>query len=249
MILIDEPELNLHPALQQRFIEQLSEFSPNGMIFATHSLGLARSCADKIYSFKKQGSNTTVCLYERTPNLVEFLGEMGFAAHAELGYDRILLVEGVHDIKVFRQFLRIFGLEHKTVVLFLGGNQMATGDREHELSEIKRLTDRVYAIADSEREHQDGSPDAKRLAFEASCEKLKIPVQLTKFRATENYFSDRAVKEALGNSYSALGPYENIKNSANGWAKADNWKIAAKMNIKEIQQTDIGAFIRDAMGD
>lgn len=72
LILIDEPELNLHPALQQRFIEQLSEFGQDGIIFATHSLGLARTAADPIYSFRRQGPDTHVHLYEGIPNLVEF---------------------------------------------------------------------------------------------------------------------------------------------------------------------------------
>ena len=55
IILIDEPELNLHPSLQQRFLLQLASYASDGVIFATHSLGLARATAAQIYSFRKTG--------------------------------------------------------------------------------------------------------------------------------------------------------------------------------------------------
>jgi predicted ATPase len=49
-ILIDEPELNLHPTLQLDFLTTLGSFAKNGVFFATHSYGLSRSSAELIYS-------------------------------------------------------------------------------------------------------------------------------------------------------------------------------------------------------
>lgn len=247
LLLIDEPELNLHPALQQRFIEQLAEFAPDGIIFATHSLGLARTTADPIYSFKRSNGRSTVHRYDAIPNLVEFLGEMSFAAQKELGYDRILLVEGLHDVKVFKQILRFFDVEHRTVVLFMGGNQMATSDRAHELIEIKRLSDKVFAIADSEREAEMGEPSHNRTSFQKTCNELSIPVLLTTRRAIENYFSDRAIKAALGDSHGGLAPYQALNTTPNGWHKSKNWKIAAEMSRAEFENTDVGMFIREVV--
>lgn len=39
-ILIDEPELNLHPTLQRNFLTRLASYASEGIIFATHSIGL-----------------------------------------------------------------------------------------------------------------------------------------------------------------------------------------------------------------
>ncbi len=82
ILLMDEPELNLHPALQQRFLLQLAEFARDGVYYATHSMGLARSTATRIYSFQKRGQLAEVHPYEATPHLAELLGELGFAINS-----------------------------------------------------------------------------------------------------------------------------------------------------------------------
>ncbi len=46
LLLIDEPELNLHASLQLDFLSVLARYTKYGVVFATHSLGLARSSAD-----------------------------------------------------------------------------------------------------------------------------------------------------------------------------------------------------------
>jgi hypothetical protein len=41
LILIDEPETNLHPALQKNFLAHLASYAEDGILFSTHSIGLA----------------------------------------------------------------------------------------------------------------------------------------------------------------------------------------------------------------
>ncbi len=52
-ILIDEPETNLHPSLQLDFLTRLTSYAGQGILFATHSIGLARASADHIYSVRR----------------------------------------------------------------------------------------------------------------------------------------------------------------------------------------------------
>ena len=47
-ILIDEPEMGLHPSLQLDFLTTLGSYATEGVIFSTHSLGLARASAERI---------------------------------------------------------------------------------------------------------------------------------------------------------------------------------------------------------
>jgi hypothetical protein len=54
-ILIDEPELNLHPSLQVDFLTTLASYAEHGVLFATHNLGLARAVSDRVYSVRKVG--------------------------------------------------------------------------------------------------------------------------------------------------------------------------------------------------
>lgn len=243
IVFIDEPETNLHPSLQIDFLLALAQYATVGCVFSTHSIGLARSVARRIYSFQKGDRGTLVRPFEATPNYVEFLGELSFSAFKEMGHDRLLLVEGVNDVKAVQQLLRLVGKEHKTVLLPLGGNQLAAGGRELELSELTRLSSNICAIVDSERTAEEQPPVERRREFADTCQKLGITVCVTQRRAIENYFTDRAIKAGLGASFASLGPYETLKDASNAWRKSDNWKIARQMTVDELAGTDLGAFI------
>lgn len=245
IVFIDEPETNLHPSLQIDFMLALAQYAAVGCIFSTHSVGLARSVAQRIYSFKKTDRGVVVRPFEATPNYTEFLGELSFSSFKELGHDRLLLVEGVNDVKAMQQFLRLVGKEHTTVILPLGGNQLATAGREAELAELTRLSSNVNAIVDSERTSADSPPAERRMAFAETCRKLQIPVCVTERRALENYFTDVGVKSAFGAAFSALEPFQALKDAQNPWSKSDNWKVARQMTLAELTGTDLGTFLRE----
>ena len=242
-ILIDEPEINLHPSLQVDFLTSLASYANKGIIYATHSIGLARTTADYIYSFKENDDGILVDKFEETKELSEFIGEMSFSAYNDLGYNKILLVEGVTDVRTFQQFLRKLKKDHKIIIIPLGGDSLINKDRANELSEIKRITSEINIIIDSEKENKDASIPPNRLAFEKECEKLNINILITEKRAIENYLSDRAIKRIFSSKYQQLEPYELLKESKNSWGKTDNWKIAREMEWEEIKNTDVGSFL------
>jgi len=242
VILIDEPELNLHPALQIDFLTTLGSYASAAVVFATHSIGLARAATQRIFTFQRKAGRVTVAPFEQTPNYAEFLGEMSFSSFKEMGCDRVLLVEGVHDVLTAHQFLRKLNLDHKVVVLPLGGDSLARGGVDIELVEIGRLTDKISVLVDSERESEGGRPKKERAAFLNLCQRLKFDTCMTERRSIENYFSDQAVKAVHGEKYSALKPFERLRDSALPWGKGENWRIAREMSFEDIRNTDVGQF-------
>ena len=234
LILIDEPETNLHPTLQIDFLLKLAQYAKVGCLFSTHSVGLARSVAERIFTVQKGAQGPIVRPFEATPSYSEFLGELSFSSFKEIGCDRILLVEGVTDVKVVQQFLRLVGKEHSTVILPLGGDQLATGGREIEIQELRRLSKNIFALVDSERSSAGSSPAERRIKFEEICKKAGFDVCLTARRAIENYFPDYAVKAAFGPSFEELAPYELLSEHANGWRKSDSWKIAHHVKKSDL---------------
>jgi len=114
-ILIDEPELNLHPSLQIDFLTTLASYATEGIIFSTHNIGLARASADCIYSFytDEKGQNE-VRDFETIPRLSEFLGELSYAGYKDIGFQKVLLVEGSSEVRTIQQLLRKYGKDHKT---------------------------------------------------------------------------------------------------------------------------------------
>jgi len=243
ILLIDEPELNLHPSLQMDFLTSLASYVGEGVMFATHSVGLARATADRVYSFQKDGYRSIARPFEQTPNFAEFVGEMSFSSFKEMGFDTILLVEGVTEVKAIQQFLRLFKKDHQVVVIPLGGSAFIRAGMQAELAELKRLSKNIAVLIDSERTAPNGNLPATRDAFLHDCQALGFAAHATDLRAFENYLTQTAIQSVMGPKYRALGPYEPLKDVAPSWAKADNWRIARAMADADVLGTDVGKFL------
>ena len=239
-ILIDEPELNLHPSLQIDFLTTLGSYAERGVIFSTHSMGLARASAERVYAVRRLGqSESEVAPLESLPRLSEFVGELGFSGYKELGFEQILLVEGPTEVRTMQQFLRFLKKEHQIVMVNLGGASLINGARELELHELKRISPRITAIIDSERPAAGAQLDASRLAFQETCRTADILCYFLDRRATENYLSDNAIKKVKGPKYRALSEFEKLEGPNPSWSKSESWRIAREMDINDLRGTDL----------
>ena len=243
-ILIDEPESNLHPSLQLDFLTTLAFRATKGLLFATHSLGLARSAAERVYSVRKlKSGGSEIHPLEGTPDLAEFLGSVGFSSYQELGFEKVLLVEGPNDVLTIQQFLRKYNKEQRIVLLPLGGSSVINRERAAQLEEIKRITSDVVAIVDSERTEAGGALKEEVAAFQDTCESLGITCHVLERRALENYISDRALKVTFGDAYVAPEHFQRPKDLQLGWSKAETWRAAREMTLDELQGTDLATIL------
>lgn len=243
-ILVDEPELNLHPSLQIDFLTTLASYSTHGVLFSTHNMGLARASAERVYAVRrlKQGESEIRSL-EALPRLSDFVGELGFSGYKELGFDQLLLVEGATEVRTLQQFLRFIKKEHKIVIIPLGGSSLINGAREMELQELKRISPNISALIDSERDSDTAPLGIDRSGFQKVCAANSINCCVLQRRATENYLTDTAVKRVKGAKYTALNAYQKLESASPTWAKSENWRIAKEMDFSEIQGTDLGQFL------
>ena len=242
-ILLDEPELNLHPRLQVEFINRLLKYCNKGILIATHSLGLAHSVAQRIYVVNKgKGANeSTIKLFEATPSFTELLGELNFSAYPELGFKKLLLVEGPTDVTVFSTFLRKIGKYQDFIIWPLGGSSMINGERSTELSELKRLGGDVAIVCwiDSEISASGNAPSPARLKFAKDCAALGINVTISERRATENYFP-LEIAQKINPTVTSWGHYDLPPNT---WVKGSNWRMALDMDLKSLEGTDLYEFL------
>lgn len=244
-ILIDEPESHLHPALQVKFLSALELLASDGVVFTTHSIGLARTCADMVLVMQQdEKGRSTLRKFEAARNFSELMGELSFSQFHELGFSKILLCEGVTEVKTLRQFLRLWELESSVMVVPLGGNSLIDPKRYDEIAEFKRFGVDVFVLIDSEKNAAD-EVNAQRNMFVALCNKLfgDSHAMQTQRRATENYLTSRAIAVMKrSDKYRALEPFEDSENYSMFWGKNENWKIAAEMTKQELEGTDLAAF-------
>jgi hypothetical protein len=105
------------------------------------------------------------------------------------------------------------------------------------------LSNNIFALVDSERSNAGAHPAERRINFEEVCKRVGFDVSVTELRALENYFPDYAVKAAFGASFSELTPYERLADHANGWSKAENWRIAHHIAKADLPASDVGVFL------
>ena len=240
-ILIDEPELNLHPSLQVKFVMKLAGYASEGILFATHNIGLARSVAEEIYSVTASPGGSEVRRIDETPRLGELLGELNYEGYRPLGFDKVLLVEGRTSVKVFVEFLRLLNKDHEFLVVPM--SDLINQYSRDELQEVTRICPHTFAVVDSERQNPGDPIDVGIETFSQNCEGLQIDCLVLERRAIENYLPDRAINAAFpGAAYRALGPFEG-RGGARVWPKTENWKIARVMQRAEIEATDLGQFL------
>lgn len=241
-ILIDEPELNLHPSLQMDFLTTLASYASEGILFGTHSIGLARSAGDALYALRRDQAGASILTpYESTPRLAEFVGEVSFSGSPEFGFDRILLVEGVTEVRAVQQLLRRFKKEHKILLLQMGGKALINGSEgvATQLQEVKRITVSVSALIDSERTAASSPVEPRIQSFAELCQANGVACHVLDRRAIENYFPARAIEAGVGPGHPELGHFDKGQT----WRKADNWKITRQMTEDEIDGTDLGNFL------
>jgi hypothetical protein len=231
--------------MQAKFLSSLSSYASDGVYFATHSYGLARTTADQIYVLNKlSGGETDVRLQEETPDLPHVLSELTYSGYRELGFKKILLAEGVCDLPILRRFLRQLRKDQDVVVFPLGGDAMINAGRVAELEEVKRITTDLAVIIDSERANATDPLRRNRAEFQAACTSLDVVCHVLERRAIENYLTEPAIQKIKGPQYRALRPFERFTDIPLSWSKdKDNRDVSAEMTFDDIRTTDLGTFL------
>lgn len=245
LLLIDEPELNLHASLQLDFLTTLARYTKNGIVFATHSLGLARTAADRVYVFDKPvGKTSRVLNYDDAKaDPVTLLGQLSFAGHPAMGFSQVLLVEGKTELRAVMQLLKLYKKEHEVLLIPLHGASLINPTVEPELRGLLRTSKNVQYLIDSERATEGAALDTTRQGFVDLCSKLGIKGHVLERRALEHYFTDGAIKKVCGPSLGSATPYESRKSGKQWWDKNKNWLIAANMTRADLDSNDLGQFL------
>jgi energy-coupling factor transporter ATP-binding protein EcfA2 len=75
LLLIDEPETGLHASLQLDLLTTLAAYCDSGVLFATHSVSLARAAADRIYTVSPSAEGSLLKPYEQVAGYEYYVTE------------------------------------------------------------------------------------------------------------------------------------------------------------------------------
>ncbi len=126
IILIDEPEVHLHPSIIKKFLWILEEKKGDKQIFfTTHHPAFvqARNLTNIWRVMRNENSSTAVYgFYKKDVDLNRFVQEINDENSSMLFADKVLLVEGVSDAIFMREMLRRFYKKEKDIiVIYTGG--------------------------------------------------------------------------------------------------------------------------------
>ncbi|MFI9375833.1 ATP-dependent nuclease [Streptomyces parvulus] len=126
VLLLDEPELHLHPALQTTITSVVQEGMQNAQMWlCTHSPSLINSAPlDALINVRPasaDGANQAERVSEQAVRL-DLLAELGMHPNSVLQYDRMIVVEGETDRKYLQT---LFPLETARSLVYVAGNKNA----------------------------------------------------------------------------------------------------------------------------
>jgi ABC-type cobalamin/Fe3+-siderophores transport system ATPase subunit len=248
-IFIDEPEIGLHPRMQETFVRTLATKAKYGLVATSHSVGLARSVSDRIITLTRLPNGRRVCspFGEHHPeSLIQSISELGYSQYAEIGGNHLLLVEGRTDIKAFREILRKFHLEQHFIIWSLNGSDWLRSKKEKiadELADLRRLNPAsISVIFDSERTDATTAFNPAFEDFYDVCRKLKFNIFPTDRHSTENYITQAALDKVAPN-HQALGAFEEFGSVGVKWDKTKNWLMFREMRAEDFNGTGLKDFI------
>lgn len=244
-LLIDEPELNLHASLQQSFLSLLARHTSTGVIFSTHSLGLARTMADQLLVCHKASNEVVVQRYHGASNLSSTVGSLGYGGTQDSTYRAVLLVEGPTEVRTFQQLLAKYNVRQEVVIVSLGGDDYASGSKDQEMAELARLSPIVFAIVDSERTAANANAKSNRVAFAATCNNFGVRCAVLERRSIENYLDQPTARRVLSKPDALDFGHFAQPGETWSWDKERNWRIAEEMTRDMIAGTDLDRFLQD----
>ena len=237
-LLIEEPEVHLHPEMQRRLLSHLRSNTESQYIFSTHSnVFLDGALTDRVFLTRFEDEVRVIDATSKST----FLHDLGYSPVDNLVSDLIILVEGPSDVPVIEEFLKKKDLYDKFNIKLwpLGGDIMAKD--EIDLS-VFAQSHYVLALV-------DGDPGSGKIRkrFQEKCSEMGLECVRLKRYSIENYFSLRALRKVFGSQISEgiteILHTEKLEKQIGMNVKTNNRAIAREMEIDEVVGTDFNSFL------
>jgi len=244
LVMIDEPELHLHPKWQKILVELFQEFSEqynNQFIVATHAPNFINektiSSVIRIYRENEISKNVQPEI-ESLPSVKELLHLVNTFNNEKIYFaDKVVLVEGLSDRIIFEKLIEKFHDFEGEIVEVLEVNG------KHNLAKYRNFLDlfkiKNYIIADLDYVADIGESDIKNLFF-VNFQRIDEKILKNKKSKDRMYLASE-LKEILENIHGI--DQEKIEKLRSLWEHIETRNKKLKENLSEEEQKLLNTFI------
>ena len=256
LILIDEPELHLHPCAQKRSMKYLNEEVDAQFVVATHSAAILDSIDADVIRIENDGVKTVGQKIESNTDKYRAVRDLGHSPSELIQTNYAIWVEGPSDRIYINHWIKRIdeklteGIDYS--VVFYGGRvlaQFSFADDGSDLVNAVSLSREFAVVIDSDKKSKDTEINKTKIRVSEEIKKLGGFCWITQGREMENYLSKGVIQGLASEGSNITVPKDEFSQVLDPEkvkkvdfarqsieAETDDWPLDLKERISELVQ-------------